>query len=283
MAPGDLEREIARIIESQSRRAGRLRPGSVAPFYGSICALETIVHALEDAVGGDKRLRARFFRADVLLSLLSSLRNALYSDSLRDYVAALDSLLDRGSVVLVYGYGDLLAQALLGVKYKLGRVWSVEAEPLGTGRRMAHTLKREGVEAYYAPSVAKSSLVGESDVILARVYSSTVEGYLVADPGAYGLLRLAHLHGKPVYAFSEDLGLLGCAGKDSVEASRIPAGRDPGGLELPAFEAIHHSLFTGIVYEEGLVRDGVGRLIKLYRERIRSLATGIVGEAVGAR
>ncbi|MCE4612677.1 MAG: hypothetical protein F7C07_02450 [Desulfurococcales archaeon] len=270
LSPSELEEEIAAAVESMARK-GVLRPGSIAPFYGSICALEMVVSALERISQGDKRLRLKLLRAPFILDILSSLKHRLYAGSHSEYMAALDSLIEPGSVVLVHGYGDLLASALASMKYKLEKVWSLEIEPLGIGRKLAHYLKREGVEAGYATSPAKNSLVRASDIVLARVYSSTLDGLLVSDPGVYGLKRLAQIHEKPVYLFSEDLGLLGCASSKSIEEFKIKASSKPPALILPAFEAVEYQGFTGLIYEGGLARSGIRELMVIYRKRVQAL------------
>lgn len=277
LSPSELEREIAGAVEARAKKE-LLRPSHIAPFYGSICALDMIVLALERASRGDKRLKMRLLRASVILDILSSLKQRLYSEGLDKYVATLDSLIEPGSVVLVHGYGDLIVSALLGVKYKVGRVWSLEVEPLGIGRRVAHYLKGEGVEAGYATSLAKDGLVRASDLVLVRMYSSAHDGLVVSDPGVYGLKRLAQIRGKPVYVFSEDLGLLGCASRNAIEEFRIKASNKAPALELPAFEVVEYAGFSGLIYEGGLVKAGIHEVLPLYENRVRAIIDEVVAK-----
>ena len=279
MSPETVEREIASIVESRARRGALPRPSSIAPFYGSVCAMDLVLSALKEVSGDSKQLRARLFRASVVLDALSSLRSSLYSESPGAYATALDSILEHGSTILAYGYGELLVESISSVRYKVGKVWSLEIEPLGAGKMLAHSLKKEGLESGYASSIAKNSLVRDSDVILVRVYAATLEKELVVDPGGYGLLRLSRLHGKPAYAFSENFGLLGCATRAKIYGFMIRAGDSSGLLELPAFDTIPHTMFSGVVYEGGLAKDDIGRLLDIYRDRIESLALRLAERA----
>ncbi len=183
---------VRRIIEAyQALSEAR----SLFPFNGTIVGAADILDYIVTMYESGEASRPLEEVLDMLLEILRRLDR--------------ESLFEAGSLVSQEVFSDsrifLASPSLatyrvaLGVRAKASIVRLPVYYPLNGGIRYAESLHEEGVRVVYVPDYLRVQAMERTDVVIAPFYAVTRDGFLVTDPGAGTVVRLAWARDRTVY------------------------------------------------------------------------------------
>lgn len=202
----EIEPELRRLVSAGLGGAGSFEEayrflGDVKRLLEELLPVAMPLAVLDALVGALRLAESKGFDVDEAESLARAIlatASTYLSISVQSIVLSLSYAVKPDSSILSVGYSQFLKEVLVGLRGRVATVHTTFGRPLLSGRRMAVELLAEGINAYSWPDAYVASLVNRVDYIVLSTPGVSVNGVIALDPGAYPVISLAKLMGKPV-------------------------------------------------------------------------------------
>jgi len=168
------------------------------------------------------------------------------------------------SEVATINYATTLYRVLLTSRSNISRLTVVDLAPIYSGRRLAVSLRKRKVNAYYMPDVEVSWAARKSEAVVIYALGGS-EGMILGDMGAYTLAAAAKAYDVPVIVVAPEFNFYGADEALDVESYKVSLARygslynvDADPVELLDYDLVDHLVTGSTVYSPPAREDLLG-------------------------
>ncbi len=288
----EVEPELRKLISSKLEKSKGFEEiyrflGDVRRLLQELLPIAMPIAVLDSLVKALKLAESKGFEAEEAESLAQAVlttASTYLSISLRSIVLSLSYAVRPNSSILTIGYSHFLKEVLVRLRGRVASVHTTFGRPLLSGRRMAVELLAEGINAYSWPDAYVTTLVSRADYVVLSTPGVSVNGVLALDPGAYPVISLAKLMGKPVFIILTGLSVVNddiTRNADRRVKIDLVDKRISTTLTLAPFEYTSISDADLVITEIGAFKEATSEKLESLAQRARSALVELALKALG--